>query len=471
MPRSQLLQVRTVTAFLAIAAGLITFSSLEFMLVEIQTDFSMSPDATIVVAQIAGGASLAAVFLAGVLGDRLGDRRVLVWSSAAYCAGAVIVGISPNAVVLVLGLSIGAIGSIVMAIVGLSVLNKTFPDRVQRAKAFGFFAVVAPLVSIIVPLLSSAIIPHSSWRAVIVLWVLVGLVVLEFTRRSIDKRHEVGIRSELVTPTLAGVALSGLALAFSFVGLSPTSMSHFHHGLIAAAISLAAFIVLLFVKRKIANPTLDLRSLRSRGSLSILGALFFVNGVNLFFFTYLFLQYRYHETLFETAVILILPQAVAGASAIVGGRLSARLGSWRVAAFALFGAALLSLGAFAVGAESSAWAPVIYLTIAAVPIAASVGPLTQAFMELAPEDGVGSASSVRNATVNLGIAIAGLITGTIIFDGLDRDTEQTLAAFQQQADAFHLAGVLCAVSYLLAGLLVVLYERRRGVSVIHATSH
>ena len=65
-------QMKTATAFLAIAAGLVIYSSLEFMLVEIQTDFSMSPNATIVVAQIATCASLFAVFLAGALADRLG---------------------------------------------------------------------------------------------------------------------------------------------------------------------------------------------------------------------------------------------------------------------------------------------------------------------------------------------------------------------------------------------------------------
>ena len=42
--------MKTATAFLAIAAGLVIYSSLEFMLVEIQTEFSMSPNATIVVA-------------------------------------------------------------------------------------------------------------------------------------------------------------------------------------------------------------------------------------------------------------------------------------------------------------------------------------------------------------------------------------------------------------------------------------
>jgi MFS transporter, DHA2 family, methylenomycin A resistance protein len=464
-------QMKTATAFLAIAAGLVIYSSLEFMLVEIQTDFSMSPNATIVVAQIAAGASLFAVFLAGALADRLGERRVLSWASAAFCFGAVMVGLSPHEWTLIVGLAIGGVGSIVMAIVGLSVLNKTYPEKAQRARAFGLFAMVAPVAAIVVPLLSSAIIPRSNWRFVTILWVLVGLGTLLLVRRTLPKGTESSVRSELITPALAGIALSGFALAFSFFGIGPKEGHHFPNGFISAGVASVATILLIMTMRRVATPTLDIRTMRRRGSFPILGALFLVNGVNLFFFTYLFLQFRYHQTLIETAVLLILPQAVAGVAAVGGGRLSARLGSARVAAFAFFSAAVLSLGALLVGAEASVWTPVIILTIAAIPIAGSVGPLTYAFMELAPEDGVGSASSVRNAAVNLGIAIAGLITGTIIFNDLERDMEQNLAAYQQQADAFHLAGIFCFVSYLGAGLLVVLYARRRGVSVIRAAHH
>ena len=73
------------------------------------------------------------------------------------------------------------------------------------------------------------------------------------------------------------------------------------------------------------------------------------------------------------------------------------------------------------------------------------------------------ASSVRNASVNLGIAIAGLITGTIVFDDLDRDTELTVEAYRMQSEAFHLAGVFCVIAYVLAAALVALHTRRRGL--------
>jgi predicted MFS family arabinose efflux permease len=112
------------------------------------------------------------------------------------------------------------------------------------------------------------------------------------------------------------------------------------------------------------------------------------------------------------------------------------------------------------------WLPVIVLSIAAFPIAAAVGPMTQLFMDRAPANGTGAASSIRNASVNLGIAIAGLITGTIVFDELDRDTERTIEAYTQQADAFHIAGALCVLAYLIAAVLVQFHARRRVAVVV-----
>lgn len=455
-------RLRAVTAYLAIAAGLISFASLEFMLEAIQDDFGLTPDQTIVIGQISGGASLLAVFLTGALADRVGHRRVIAVASALAAVGAVLVGFAPEAKVLVVGLSIGAIGTIAMAIVGVSELDRMNPEPRARARAFGAFAVIAPVVSIVVPLAAGAMVPHLGWRSVIMLWLAVAAAVFALARVTMPHRERATTNVELTTPALAGIALAAFALSVSFVSINVQSRSHILHAGVGLVVAIAAAVGLAIALRRTSAPTLDLRSIRRRGATSILTVVAVVNGVNLFFFTYLFLQYRYHQTLVETALFLVVPQLTAAIGAVLGGRASARWGSAHVATISLAAAGIASAGAFVVAPESSAWLAVAVLSIAAVPIGASTGAITQTFMDLAPSDGEAATSSFRTAAANLGVAIGGVLIGTIIFDDLEADTALDLAAYTQQADAFHLAGAICMASYLVAAVLVVVHVRRRA---------
>jgi len=463
-------RLRVATAFLAIAAGLVSYTGLEFMLEAVQDDFGMSPDETMVLAQVSSGACLLVVFVVGALADRLGDRRLLNLACATFGVGSAILGFAGGPALLMVGQAVAGIGTTAMAIIGLSVLARTFPDAEHRAKAFGVFALAAPAVAIVMPFLSTGVIDWLNWRWVTVLWVVLSVAVPVMAHRCLPARPEAAQRMELVTPTLAGVALTGIALSFSFLRAHSDTGDHGFKAVVSASVGVVALAAVALVKRRLHAPSLDLRSLRRRGAVPIVVALFVVNGVNLFFFTYLVLQYRYHQTLVETAAVLIPPQLTAAAGALLGGRLSRRWGSAQVATAAFFAAAVLSLGALLIAAESSSWLPVVVLTIAAFPIGGAVGPLTHAFMDIAPEDGSAAASSVRNAAVNLGIAVGGLLVVTVIFDELDADTERTLTAYRQQAAAFRLAGLFCAGAYLLAGVLMVLhrYRRARGLATVTA---
>lgn len=456
------------TAFLAISAGLVGYTSLEFMLEAIQVEFAMSPDQTIVVGQISSGASLFAVFLVGALADRVGDRRVLEVASMLAALGALVVGASTEYRVLLVGLCLSGIGTIAMAISGVAVLDTSFRERTGRARAFGIFAVVAPVVSIVVPIVAGVMVPNLGWRSVVVLWIAVAVATFLLARRTVPPHAGSIERVELVTPTLAGVALTGVALTASFVNTKARVGAHSVSAIISLSVGVGALLALIVLLRRVRRPTLDLRSLRARGASSVFFVVVAVNGVNLFFFTYLMLQYRYHQSLLETALYLVVPQTIAAVGAVLGGRLGARWRSAPVAIAALVGAAMLSLGALLVSAESSPWIPVLVLSLAAVPIAAAVGPITQSFMELAPTDGVAATSSMRTTAANLGVAIIGVISATIVFDDLDADTALDLAAYQQQADAFRLAGAICCVVYLVAAALMVVHARRRVGVVVGA---
>lgn len=454
-------RARTTTAFLALSAADLTFQCLEFMLEALKEDFSMTSNETVVLSQVSFGSCLLVVFLVGALADRLGDRLVLMVSSGIFCFGASLFAVAPNDKALIVGQAVCGIGTIAMAIIGLSILNKNYSDPSQRAKAFGLFAVITPVVAVVSPLFASLIIAHLGWRSVTATWIVLGLAVFFLAKNSLPKSNDQSERIELLTPTLAGIALAGIALTFSFLEIEFDSSAHSPAALISFVVGAMALILLVGSLRRIPMPTLDFRSLRPRGALPIVMALFVVNAVNFFFYTFLMLQYRYHQTLLETAVFLIAPNITATFGAVAGGRLTARWGSAQVALYSLLAASFFSLTALAVSAESSAWLPVAVLCIVAFPIGAGVGPVTQTFMELAPADGAASASAFRNSSVNLGGAIGGLLVGAVIFSEIDASTAQNIEAYQKQADAFHLAGYICFVAYFIAAMLIVLYTKRR----------
>lgn len=457
-------RLRVPTAFLAISANLMSYTGLEFMLEAVQEDFNMSPDETMVLAQVSSGACLLVVFLVGNLADRLGDRRLLNLMCLTFGSGAVVTIVAPGPIALLVGQSLTGVGGIGMSIIGLSILSTTFPDPAHRARAFGTFAVVAPIVAVVMPFVSSAMIEWFNWRWVAVTWIAVAVSVVSMARRCLPDSPKERRRGELVTPLLAGVALSGIALAFSFMRVHAKTGSHDVKAMISAGIGTAALFAVTVAMRRIPDPSLDIRLLRQRGALPVVLALFVVNGVNLFFFTYLMLQYRYHQSLLTTAGMLVLPQLTATAGALIGGRLSARWGGAPVAMIAFFSAAVLSLSALLITPTSSSWFPVIVLSVTAFPVAGAVGPLTHAFMDMAPSNGSAATSSLRNSAVNLGIAVGGLLVGTIVFDELDADTERTIEAYRQQAEAFRLAGVFCFCAYVTAAALLWLHRRRRIVS-------
>ncbi|MFO1537394.1 MAG: hypothetical protein ACKOVH_06155 [Actinomycetota bacterium] len=125
-----------------------------------------------------------------------------------------------------------------------------------------------------------------------------------------------------------------------------------------------------------------------------------------------------------------------------------------MATIALVATGILGAGAFLVTATSPAWVPVMVLTLVAVPAAAAVGPVTEAFMDRAPLDGIGTGSAWRNSTATLGVAVGGFLVSAVVFAALVADTERTLAAYREQAAAYRLGGALCVAGALAAGALV-----------------
>ena len=441
-----------VTAFLAVAATSVSWATFEYMVVSIQTEMGLSVDVINAIARVAEGASLLVVFVAGSLGDRLGRRRIIIAGASAFCLGAVLVAVAPGAVELAVGRAVGGVGGTLMTVTAVAVVKETFVDERQRSKVFGLYAALTPAVFIVTPPLGAKMTETLGWRSVPLLWLALGAATLALTVWAVPRAPGSGERGELATPLLAGAVLSSVAL-----GIAAGT-----HGVGAAvgplAVALVALAVLIVLMRRLRHPSLDLRLLRDRRVWPVAVAVFLATGANLASYGALYLQYRYPESLVESALLLVIPQAAAVAGSLLGGQLAARWGATVTATALLLCASVASLGCLLIGAESPRWAVVAVLAVAAVPLGAAVGPLTQAFMDLAPGDGAGAASSIRNAISNLRGTITGVVSGAIIFSAFQSSMAGGLVDAGVAADAAdRIASQLrsgAALSDIVAGPLV-----------------
>jgi DHA2 family methylenomycin A resistance protein-like MFS transporter len=408
------------TSYLACAASALAASGFEFMMVPLQIDLGLTVDQMTGLSLIPVAGSLLVVFLIGALVDRIGMRRVITIGATVYALGALLVLAAFAPVMVLTGRALGGVGAITLAVIGVATLNDSARTSAERGRIFGVFAAIVPATIILGSVIAATVTDLASWRVVPVLWLALGAVIL-LRVRGLDRGSGAHERSrELLTPLLAGVVLAGIGLFFTTRSTN-TSIATF-----AACVSAASLVILVVIMFRVKKATLDLRVLREPGSLLIAVAILLVTSTNFFFFVNLFLQYRYAIPLAGIALMMAIPQLTAVAGGILGGRVSARLGSANSAVIALIGCAVAAVGFLFISPRSPAWLPILVLAVFALPSSASVGPLTQCLLDRAPADGSGSAAAVRSALWSLGGIVGGVVVGTVTYQAFTQSLARAL---------------------------------------------
>lgn len=416
------------TAFLASSTMILALGTFEFMLVPMQIDLGLSVDQANAANLIPTAASLLVVFAAGTLSDRWGYRRLLVYGAITYGIGAILVGLSQGFGTVMLGRAMGGVGGVTLGIVGLAAVNASFESQTQRAKAFAAFAALIPAVSFLFPPVGAVISESFNWRLVPLFWLATGVATALLAWRHVaPKQGSTGSHGDLLTPLLAGVGLACLALTATVVTSSLSSAAFF------AVIGLLSIALVMALVRWTSRQGPDLKLLRVPGSRWVVVATLLAFGANFYFFTSLFMQYRYDESVIRIAVLLSAPETGAIVGCFISGWAAGRWGAPRTAAAALALAGMAQLAVFSVGPFAPSFHPALVLTLIALPLGASLGPLTQVLMDLRPHDRSSGPAAIRDSLQNLGGTVGGVFVGTMGFIAFEIHMKAQLAATSMSA--------------------------------------
>ncbi|MFC1408382.1 MFS transporter [Streptacidiphilus sp. N1-12] len=245
------------------------------------------------------------LLLGGRLADLVGRKVVFLVGVGGFAAASALAGAAGNFEVLVAGRALQGLFGAMLAPAALSLLNTTFTDAKERAKAFGIFGAIAGAGGGIGLLLGGLLTEHLSWR-----WTLyVNLFFAVFALAgglALLKRGAPANRPKLDLPgtLLVSAGLFGLVYGFSNAESKHWSSPQTWGFLLAGGLLLALF---GWWQTRAEHPLLPLRVLldRNRGASFLVVAISGAGMFGVFLFLTYYLQVSLHYSPVSTGLAFL----------------------------------------------------------------------------------------------------------------------------------------------------------------------
>ena len=348
----------------------------------------------------------------GMLGDRIGRRRLLLMGAAGFGAASILAAFATTAGALIAARGLLGIAGATIAPSTLSLIRNLFEDARERTFAIGVWATSFSTGAAIGPLVGGLLLERFFWGSafligipVVVVLLLVGPSLLPEFRseqwRSIDWLSS--LLSVLgVLPIIYGIKQAALGGSFITGGA-------------CVLVGVVACVAFLRRQRGLAEPMLDLALLGNPEFATSLA----INALTLFvtFATFVFLAQFMQLVLGLPVLIAGLCTVPAAGGFIVGSQLAPQLVK-RFAAARIIAASLVvaavGLGVLAeLGSNSTAALVIAGSVLLALGASPAVTLVTDLVVGHVPPDRAGAASALSETCGELGGALGIAILGTV----------------------------------------------------------
>jgi DHA2 family integral membrane protein (MFS transporter) len=375
----------------------------------------------------------------GILGDRVGRKKVLVFGMLAFGATSALCSFAHSSDQLILFRALMGIGAAAVQPQTLSIIQNVF-EPAERGKAIGIWAAGAGSAIAIGPLAGGALLKYFWWGSVFLVnvpIVIIGTVLILFLVPESKDPNPNRLDPQ-------GVLLSMVALVLLVYGIISGGNSNQWLTLQALGAIIAGVVLLalfVFLESRSSHPAIDVSLFKNRqftaGGAAI-GLTFFALMGATFFLAY-FLQAVRGYTPLAAGVALIAVAAAQLIFAPLSARLSARFGARTVVAVGMTVAGL-SMMSYALLTESSPqWVIEILMFGLGTGMGLTMAPSTNAIMSAVPREKAGAGSAVNNTVRQvagaLGVAVLGSLLAVVFRSNLGADTPSTVAAQLDQPAA------------------------------------
>jgi len=364
----------------------------------------------------------ALTLLSGALGDRYGRRLLFISGVVVFAIGSLLCGLTTSMTGLILARILQGLGGTMLAPASLALIGASFVGK-DRGMAIGTWSGLTSVASAIGPVAGGAIVDHFGWRWAFFINLPIALAVVLIALRHVTESRDEGERGrpDIVGSLLVTCGLAGVVYAFVASGQSGWDGATIAAAC-AGALALAAFVLF---ERIAHDPILPLALFKRRDftGINVMTLLIYSALSGLFYFLpFVIIQVDgYSATVAGAAmlpfiVLMVLLSRVSGMLAYrMGPRTVLVIGPLVTACgFALFG----------MFRELHYWNALFpSVTVIGLGMGLTVAPLTATLLESVPEQHVGLASGVNNATSRvaglLAIAIFGALLSGVFYADLN----------------------------------------------------
>ena len=363
------------------------------------------------------------LFTAGLLGDRLGRKRVLLGGLVVFGIGSALAAESGSPAQLIAFRAVMGLGAAFVMPATLAVLMNVF-ERDEQPKAIGIWAGGVGLAIAIGPITGGVLLDHFWWGSVFLINVPIVILALGLMIWLVpDSRDPNPGRIDPL-----GVLLSVVGLVLLVYGIiRGGQLADFTDATVLAPIvaGLAVLTAFVLFEKHSDHPSIDISFFGNKvfsAAIGVIGLVFFaLMGVT--FFSVFYTQTVRGYSPLETG-LLMLPLAIAQLFFAPRARLVVeRFGNSVVCTVGMLLIAAMLAAFVVLDADTPIWILEVIFFVMGVGMAHVMTPLSVVIMQALPREKAGSASALSNTFRQvggaLGIAVLGSVLSTSYRGGIE----------------------------------------------------
>jgi EmrB/QacA subfamily drug resistance transporter len=201
------------------------------------------------------------LMLSGSMADRLGRRRVFQCGLALFSLGSLLCALAPSEGMLIAARVVQAIGGSMLNPVAMSIIRNVFVDARERAMAIGVWGAVFGVSMALGPVLGGVLVQISSWRAVFLVNLPVGVIAIVLTALFVpESKADHARRIDPVGQVLVIAALA--TLTYGIID-APRAGWASAQTLILFGVSVVCWVSLVLYELRRREPLVEIRFFRS----------------------------------------------------------------------------------------------------------------------------------------------------------------------------------------------------------------